>query len=152
MFNLQSDKKNDYMLRNYGKRGYDWWWHNFVGYNKKTGEERSFFIEYFIVNPGYKKDEPVFGQDSENKKNKIRPSYLMIKCGSWGKGKKQLHHFVGINKVEINDKPPFFVKADHFYADDKVLKGSVKVEKKHPDYMMCDDGTMSWNLKIEKVV
>ena len=45
----KSDLKRDYfMLKGpLAKKGYDWWWHSFTGYNKKTGEARPFFIEYF---------------------------------------------------------------------------------------------------------
>ncbi|MBE5983859.1 hypothetical protein ACOAOT_12545 [Lacrimispora sp. AGF001] len=49
----KSDLNRDsYMLNGYlGKNGYDWWWHSFTGYHRITGEQRSFFIEYFICNP-----------------------------------------------------------------------------------------------------
>lgn len=67
------------------KRGYDWWWHSFTGINEKTGKEKSFFVEYFLCNPLYGGDEPVFGQLEKNRESGIRPSYLMVKAGAWGR-------------------------------------------------------------------
>lgn len=80
MFNKKSQQRNRFQL--YGhqvKNGYDWWWHSFTAYNKKTGEARPFFLEFFLVNPKYGKDYPIFGQHEENIKNNTRPSYLMVK-------------------------------------------------------------------------
>lgn len=40
----KSDLKRDrFMLTGaLGKKGYDWWWHNFTGYHRKTGEAKAF--------------------------------------------------------------------------------------------------------------
>ena len=49
----ENRKKNRFMLRGAMKKnGFDMWRHSFTGYNKLTGEIRSFFIEFYIVNPG----------------------------------------------------------------------------------------------------
>ena len=47
----KSDLERDYyMLKGpLAKKGYDWWWHSLTAYNKKTGEPRPFFIEYFVL-------------------------------------------------------------------------------------------------------
>ena len=40
------------MLRgSMAKRGYMRWWHSFQGICSETGESRTFFIEYFVINP-----------------------------------------------------------------------------------------------------
>ena len=81
-------KRNEPMLTGkFKKQGYDWWWHNFTGIDEETGEEKTFFIEYFTVNPALGGAEPVLGQLEENKKNGKKPSYLMVKAGWWGKDK-----------------------------------------------------------------
>lgn len=67
----------------FAKQGYDWWWHSFTARNEKTGEERPFFIEFFVCNPASGGKYPVFGQLKENKEKGIKPSYLMVKAGSW---------------------------------------------------------------------
>ena len=67
------------------KRGYDWWWHNMTAINKETGEEKPFFIEFFVCNPALAKDEPVIVWNRpEAQKAGERPSYVMVKCGFWG--------------------------------------------------------------------
>ena len=65
----KSDLKRDYfMLKGpLAKKGYDWWWHSLTAYNKKTGEPRPFFIEYFVCNPALAEEEPTIGQLPENK-------------------------------------------------------------------------------------
>ena len=41
---------------------YDWWWHNMTGYeNGDPKKPRSFFIEYFTINPGLDTENPVIG-------------------------------------------------------------------------------------------
>ena len=81
------------------KRGYDWWWHSFTGINEKTGKEKSFFVEYFLCNPLYGGDEPVFGQLEKNRESGIRPSYMMVKAGAWGEDAAQIHRFFGWNNI-----------------------------------------------------
>ena len=52
MFNKSDITRNEYMLvGGQAKCGYDWWWHSFTGRNEKTGEEKAFFIEFFLCNP-----------------------------------------------------------------------------------------------------
>lgn len=84
--------RNYFMLNGkFARQGYDWWWHNFTGFNPETGEERTFFIEYFTCNPALADingdTEPILGQLAENKSKGIKPSYLMVKCGWWGNSK-----------------------------------------------------------------
>lgn len=141
--------RNGYMLKDGCKNGYDWWWHSLVAVNNKTGELEPFFIEYYIINPGLGGKEPIFGQ-IPNKQQK--PSYSMIKAGKWGSDKKQIHNFYGVDSFNAS-RDKMSVQIGDNIADDKKLIGSVKMEletvKKHPEYM-CDNGDMSWDLKVEK--
>ncbi len=154
---LQAIKKKDIkrdefqLFGGQAKKGYDWWWHSFTAHNKKTGEEKPFYIEFFLINPGKElKKEPVFGQLGKEK-----PSYLMVNVGSWGKNKAQLHRFFAWNDVIINKKAPFSVTAKDCYLDEYRTCGSVKVSEEeaenHPEYM-SDSGSMSWDLKIIKQI
>ena len=45
-------------------QGYDWWWHSFTGHDAETGEEKPFFIEFFLCNPALGTDKPVFRPNS----------------------------------------------------------------------------------------
>lgn len=128
------------------RKGYDWWWHSFTGYHESSGEAKAFFLEFFTCNPAYGGPEPVYGQVDNGQK----PSYLMIKCGCWGEDARQLHRFFGWDKVNLVRKP-VEITADNCYLSETLTYGTVSVSSsgKHPEWM-CDDGVMSWNLKIDK--
>lgn len=50
--NLSDLARNANMLRrSLAKKGYMRWWHSFSGTQPETGETRTFFVEFFIVNP-----------------------------------------------------------------------------------------------------
>lgn len=39
--------------------GYDWWWHSFTAQDAVTGEDKPFFIEFFLCNPALGEDVSV---------------------------------------------------------------------------------------------
>ena len=83
-FNVHNKRRNAFMLHGpFAHQGYDWWWHSFTAQDALTGEDKPFFIEFFICNPALAEDEPVLGQLPKNKKEGKRPSYLMVKAGTW---------------------------------------------------------------------
>lgn len=151
----QSDlKRNQYMLKgSLARHGYDWWWHSFTGYHKQTGEKKSFFVEYFIVNPAIGNDYPIFGQIPD-RAAAMKPSYVMVKAGAWGKEAKQLHAFYPISALKMDEDTLKLVVAKCTLSETH-MKGEVKVSeqavKEHPEYM-CDAGSMSWNLQIRKKI
>lgn len=156
MFNKHDIKRDEVQL--YGQQsmfGYDWWWHSFTAKNERTGEDRQFFIEFFLINPGRGGDEPVLGQLRENKRNWFRPSYLMVKCGAWGRKAVQLHRFFGWNKIDVKWKAPFAIMADDCFLNETETSGSVSITPEeaqaHPEWM-CGAGEMSWDLKIDKKI
>lgn len=153
----QSDiKRNECMLTGrFGRKGYDWWWHSFTGRSRKTGEEKAFFIEFFLCNPNRGGRRPVLGQLPENREKGIWPSYLMVKAGAWGEGGAQLHRFFGWDDVDLKGKAPFALAAEDCYLSETATRGRVYVTEKeageHPEYM-CGAGKMSWRLKMEKQI
>jgi hypothetical protein len=136
------------------KNGYDWWWHSFTGYNRETGDPKTFFIEYFIINPALGKNEPVFGQLPENKIKEIRPSYVMIKAGCWGKDAKQVHEFYPINQLKCEEDILDLRVGDCSLTEKRII-GQVKLSSeeqiKHPEYM-SDAGEISWDLTVDKKI
>ena len=116
-----------------------------------------FFSEYFICNPGLKKSEPVLGQSEKAKAENAKPCYLMVKAGAWGKNKKQLHRFFSLDDVKISASP-FCVDTGiegGCYADEKSIRGNITVSKEDSQSdkgLMCDDGSIEWDLKLEKDV
>ncbi len=156
MFNKSDRSRNQCQLfGKQAKNGYDWWWHNFTAYSKKTGKPKPFFIEFFLCNPALGGDEPVFGQLPENKEKGIKPSYLMVKAGAWGVPHLQLHRFFGWNKITVDWGNPYSVEADDCFVNDLETHGHISISKEdskaHPEWM-CDSGEISWNLKINKLV
>lgn len=153
----QSDiKRNECMLTGrFGEKGYDWWWHSFTGRSTKTGEEKAFFIEFFLCNPNKGRRRPVLGQLPENKSKGRWPSYLMVKAGAWGEDGAQLHRFFGWDDIDLKGKAPFALAAEDCYLSETATRGRVNVTAKqaeaHPEYM-CGAGKMSWKLKIEKQI
>ena len=154
MFNKHNINRDACQLkRGQAKKGCDWWWHSFTAYHKETGEPRAFYVEFFLCNPKFGKEEPIFGQLKENQEKGVRPSYLMVNVGSWGENPIQLHRFFGWKKIYIHYRRPFSISINDCYLNEVETRGSVKVTpeqvKAHPEWM-SDAGEISWNLKIKK--
>ena len=160
----RSDLKRNYWMLDgrFAKKGYDWWWHNFTAVNERTGEERTFFIEYFTCNPALAGenggDLPVYGQLAENKEKGFRPSYLMVKCGWWGENAAQLHRFFAWKDVKIDhNKEGFLLSAGNgeCTACETRLTGLVDISldeaAAHPEWM-CTSGSMKWDIQVEKKI
>lgn len=152
----KSDITRDrYMLKGkLAQKGYDWWWHNFTAYHHVTGEPRAFFIEYFICNPALGTTKAVLGQLPENRENGIRPSYAMIKVGTWGKNARQINNFYPVSEFHCADNM-LDIKVGECTLTEKQMRGSCKISAQevteHPEYM-SDAGEMSWDLTIDKKI
>ena len=136
--------------------GYDWWWHSLTGHDVETGEERPFFIEFFLCNPAQGSAEPQFGQLKENRAKGMQPSYMMVKAGAWcGDDRVQLHRFFGWKQAEVSMGTPFSIKADDCFLTETETYGSIDIKPEqavaHPEWM-CGSGEMAWNLRIKKQV
>ena len=156
MFNTHDISRNACQLFGaQAKKGYDWWWHSFTAHHAKTGEEKQFFIEFFLCNPAYGKDHPVFGQLPENKEKGIRPSYLMVKAGAWGEDAAQLHRFFGWKGIDVDYGVPFSVQADDCFLSEDHTEGHIRITEEeaaaHPEWM-CRSGEMQWDLRINKQI
>ena len=156
MFDKNDQKRDAFMLkRGFSRKGYDWWWHSFTAIDSKTGEEKQFFIEFFVINPKYGKKYPVFGNTQGALTKKDKPSYVMIKAGCWGEDHVQLHRFYGIKKVIIRPGTPFVIKAGRCYLSENETCGVINVTKnaakEHPEWM-SDAGKMEWKIKINKEI
>lgn len=152
----KSDLKRDYyMLKgSLAKKGYDWWWHSLTAYDKETGEEKPFFIEYFVCNPALAEEEPTLGQLPENQKAGKKPSYCMIKAGTWGKNKKQIHNFYSMKYFDCPDDE-LNIRVGDCSLTETHMNGQVKVSEEeaqeHPEFM-SDAGEMMWDLDIDKQI
>ena len=156
MFNVHDISRDACMLHGPLRHlGYDWWWHSFTGKDEQTGEEKPFFIEFFVCNPALGGDEPIFGQLPENISGGKKPSYLMVKAGAWGEYHAQLHRFFAWNDVKMHEAAPYSIEADDCFASETVLRGSIRSSEEealaHPEWM-CDAGQMYWELKVDKQI
>ena len=97
----------------------------------------------------------MLGQLPENREAGKRPSYLMVKVGTWGQGKCQLHRFFSLQQTRIHGSAPYEVEAADCYASETALRGSVTVTPQeaadHPEWM-CDAGEMQWDLRLDKQI
>ena len=135
--------------------GYDWWWHSFTARHAVTGDEKPFFVEFFVCNPASGGKEPVFGQLPENKEKGIKPSYLMVKLGCWGENGTQLHRFFGWDEVKLSMGVPFTVEAGDCRISEDYIVASADISEAdaqaHPEWM-CGAGSITMDLKLEKDV
>lgn len=157
MMNKSDITRDAYMLKGpLAKKGYDWWWHSFTAHHAKTGEAKSFYIEYFLCNPAHAQVEPVLvWNDSAGRSAGRRPSYCMVNVGFWGDPKGQLHRFFPWSQVHVSDGVPFHLTAGDCTCSETHMSGRVAVSeadaKAHPEWM-SDAGTMEWDLRIDKQV
>lgn len=147
--------RNLFMLKGrYARRGYDWWWHSFTGINAITGEEKAFFIEYFAINPSLYPTKVVLGQRSDNQTYGIRPSYVMIKAGAWGKDAVQINNFYPAKEL-VYKRNKLDFQVGSCILSEHTISGAVSVDKeealRYPE-CMTDSGSMSWNLQINKKI
>lgn len=135
--------------------GYDWWWHSFVGTNRATGELQPFFVEYFVINPALGHGEPILGQLLAHRASGRKPSYAMLKAGTWAENdSREINNFFGIADFRAaSDRME--VRIGENYATDTRLVGSVSMgaaeATDHPEYM-SDTGSLSWDLKVDKIL
>ena len=154
MFDHHDISRDACMLRGALRRkGYDWWWHSFTAVDVQTGQEKAFFIEFFLCNPDLAEEEPVLGQLPENKAAGKKPSYLMVKAGCWGEDHCQLHRFFPWRKVSLHADAPYRIAAEDCLASETRLRGSVRITEEealaHPEWM-CGSGEIRWDLKVHK--
>src|SRR5574344_2485185 len=112
---MASTKNNKYMLKgSLRKNGFDRWRFVCNGISSTTGEEKPFFIEYYIINPALSPSECVLGFKSRLAKTEadlqyalagtqsaksaaeeilVHPSFVMIKAGSASRGGKQINAY-----------------------------------------------------------
>lgn len=155
----QSDlTRNAYMLRgSLAKKGYCRWWHSFSGVQPDTGETRTFFVEFYIINPGLGGDQPILGQHPYYKKRGMKPSYVCVKAGvfpdSEGQDGRQLHAFYPISSLKTTPRPLVMQVEDCFYSEDRI-SGYIDVSPEEAGHrcFMSDAGTMEWDLEVYKAV
>lgn len=138
------------------KRGYMRWWHSFRGVSVDTGEARTFFVEYLIMNPALGGSKAILTRHPLHKKQGEKPSYVMIKAGVFPDGSDeglQLHAYYPTSALKTAFKPLYMQVGDCVYSENRIA-GYVDVssqEASHP-FLMSDAGTMEWDLEVCKTL
>lgn len=139
------------------RKGYCRWWHSFSGVNPDTGESRTFFVEFYVINPALGGDFPILGQHPYYKKRGMKPSYVCVKAGVFPdaqeQGGKQLHTFYPISSLKATPRPLVLQVEDCFYSEERI-SGLVEVTEEEAShrFFMCDAGRMEWNVEVHKAV
>lgn len=167
---------NNYVLRGRLRQsGYERWRYVFSAFGKITGQERKFFVELYIVNPGVSPKVAVISQKSRlaisesdlqyalagtesaahaNDELDVRPSYVLVKAGSFGAGGKQINKFLASSQLSFVRNTEIFKAGDCLFGA-KSISGSVSVTAQdlrvRPEYL-CNVGSMDWDLKFEPVI
>lgn len=161
--NLSDLVRNSQMLHgSLSKRGYMRWWHSFPGVQSETGETRTFFVEFFIINPAMGASRPILGQHPYFRKRGMKPSYVMIKAGVFpdeeGNGGRQFHAFYPVSALQATGSPLIMQiddpKAGRFlYSEDKLV-GSMEVTPREARHRsrMTDAGSMEWDINVQKII
>lgn len=147
LFNKKNQRKNEYKLRGeLSKKGFDRWWHSFTAKNAITGEERTFFLEFYLCNPDVADDASVSGKSA---------SYLSVKVVCLGEEATQIGTFYSMKEVLINGKAPFSITTQECFLSETRSFGKISVSKeecqKHPE-VYSDAGKVEWNLDIDKKI
>ena len=156
--NLSDLTRNAYLLRGpLAKRGYMRWFHSFSGTCADTGEVRTFFVEFLVLNPGLGGDQPILGQHPYYKKRGMKPSYVCVKAGVFpdeeGEGGRQLNSYYPVSSLKPTFSPLVMQVEDCFYSEERI-RGYVDItedEARHRSFM-TDSGVMEWELEVYKAV
>lgn len=156
--NLSDFKRNSALLRgSQAKRGYVRWWHSFTGVCSATREARTFFVEYFIINPALGANEPILGQHPYCKKHGMKPSYVMVKAGVFPNTEdergRELHAFYPISALKAAFNP-FYVQVGNCSFSENHISGVVEVSETEAGRrsQMTDAGYMEWRLEMNKTI
>lgn len=174
MAKIKTNKRFDqYILRGRLRQsGFERWRYVFSAFSKSTGQERKFYIELYIVNPGLSPKTAVISQKSRlalseselqyalagtesaahaNDELDVRPSYALVKAGAFGAGGKQINKFHASSQMSFIKNSEIFRVGECLFGP-KSLSGSVAVSTQdlrvRPE-LLCNVGSMDWDLKFE---
>ncbi len=169
--NLRFDQ---YLLRGkLRKEGFEKWRYTFCAVHKDTGEEKKFFIEMYLVNPVLSPKVVVIAQKSRlalsendlqyalagtdsakmgDSEIVVRPSYVVIKAGVYGKSAKQINKFIPSAELFYSKNSVSFKVGECTFSPD-ALFGAISVSRQElavkPE-ISCDAGSIDWDLRFER--
>ncbi len=175
---MDLSKKNkrfdNYLLKGKLRRnGFERWRYVFTGIDRATGNQKTFFIELYYVNPLLSPKEPVIAQKSQLKLSNAQlqyalagtlaaesaaeevsfiPSYALVKAGVFGTDGKQINSFRASGNLSfVKSEQIFKIENCSFGCD--LICGQIEVSdeelRKKPE-LLCSTGKIKWNLHFEK--
>ncbi|MCI1209936.1 MAG: hypothetical protein LKF96_10880 [Treponema sp.] len=170
-----SKKKRCMLKGKLRQRGFDKWRFFCNGRSQTTGEERLFFLELYLLNPGispgipcfeFKKNSSVSAAELQNAltgsgapdaiKDTPRAvsSYGAVRAGILGQNGKTVVNFFPAEAFNPLYKSFDFTVGPCSFSNGG-LKGGVTLSSEenllHPEYF-CDSGMISWNLLYEQLI
>ncbi len=167
---------DQYVLR--GKlrqEGFERWRYSFSAFNRETSQEKNFYVELYIVNPGISPKVAVIGQKSRlahseadlqyalagttaaktaNEEIAVRPSYVLVKAGVYGADGIQLNKFIPSSQFTFIRNIGSF-KAGECLFGSNAITGRIEVSQQDlrvkPE-LLCDCGSMEWELKFDRQI
>ncbi|MBO4403871.1 MAG: hypothetical protein J5780_00890 [Treponema sp.] len=160
------------------KGGFDRWRLVTCANSCSTGEERTFFIEYYFVNPFLSPDECILGFKSRigssaadlqyalagteaakslKGESLVQPSFVMVKAGVLGPdGGRHMNRYVPFSSVHFGKNECIFslgpMENPFTVLSDDYTFGKIQVSKadlmEHPEYL-CDAGNIEWDLRFD---
>ena len=140
--------RNSYMLcGKLAKQGYMRWRHSFSGYHEITGERRTFFVEYLLLNP----------MPEKRSHEKSAPlSYVRVSAGFFPDETSeglQLHAYYSVQDAKYARKP-LYLQVGRACMSENRISGLVEIPEtvsiQFP--LFTDAGTMEWNIEINKTI
>lgn len=161
--------------------GYERWRYSFCASSVKTGIEKRFFVEMYLVNPSVSPNLAVIAQKSRvsmetsssadvqyaltkglsgydsrysGQEIVVKPSYLLIKAGVYGENGFQVNRFIPSSKLTYTKATATFVAENCTFAPD-MLVGTVEVTNNdlrvRPE-LLCNEGSINWQLRYADVL
>lgn len=162
------------------KNGFDRWRFVVNGASRVSGEEKSFFIEFYTVNPALSPKECILG--FKNRFNKsaedfqyvlagtdsarnfesqvfVTPSFLMVRAGALCRGGIHMNSYYPAEHLLVKDREHIISispkNESGCILTENYTAGSVKVTKadltEHPE-MLGAAGSLSWKLRFSRPV
>lgn len=167
---------DQYILR--GKlrsEGFERWRYFFSAFNVETNQEKKFFIELYIVNPGISPKVAIIGQKSRlahseadlqyalagtaaaqtaNDELEVRPSYVLVKGGIYGGNGIQINKFISSSQFTFIKNTGMFKAGECLFGANSI---SGKIEVTQQDLrikpeLLCDAGNLEWDLKFDRKI
>ena len=167
---------DQYVLRGrLRQEGFERWRYSFSAFNRENGQEKNFYVELYIVNPGISPKVAVIGQKSRlvhseadlqyalagtaaaktaNEEIAVRPSYVLVKAGVYGGDGIQLNKFIPSSQFTFIKNSGCFKAGECLFGTGSI-SGRLEVSSQDlrikPE-LLCDFGSMDWDIKFARKI